>query len=166
MGRTVIFFGRILATTLGSIALASVCHAQVAQPYSPPDWLMFSSTPLNSEPTTFAPAAKEAPPAKAATGPATERGNASTEKDLDLGALPGDGAAAARSGRIATRPGSLSREFDGGLHLGEPSLRFETETKIQNTPLRDEMDTGFADANPRSNLRIPFIGLSIVSPLN
>lgn len=164
MGRTVTFFGKIVAATLGSIALAAACHAQVAQPYSPPDWLMFSSAPLNSQPTTFAPAAKEAQPAGAAAG--TERGNASGEKDLDLAALRGDGAAAARSGRTATRSGSPSHEFDGGLHLGEPSLRFETETKIQNTPLRDEMDTGFADANPRSNLRIPFIGLSIVSPLN
>jgi hypothetical protein len=62
-----------------------------------------------------------------------------------------------RRGSLSTSQG---RAFDGGLHLGEPSVRFKTESKIQFAPLRDESD----DLNPRSGPRISFIRLSIVSP--
>jgi hypothetical protein len=67
-----------------------------------------------------------------------------------------------RTGSLSTSQG---RAFDGGLHLGEPSVRFKTESKIQFAPLRDESDTGFNDLNPRSGPRNSFIRLSIVSPL-
>jgi hypothetical protein len=62
-----------------------------------------------------------------------------------------------RRGSLSTSQG---RAFDGGLHLGEPSVRFKSESKIQFAPLRDESD----DLNPRSGPRISFIRLSIVSP--
>ena len=70
-------------------------------------------------------------------------------------------AAVQPGGREFFAASSPTDGFDGGLHLGEPSLRFETETKIRSTPLRDENDTEFDDVNPHSSLRIPFIGLSI-----
>ena len=68
-----------------------------------------------------------------------------------------ESAAVQPGGRKFFAASSPTDGFDGGLHLGEPSLRFEAETKIQSTPLRDGNDTGFNDLNPRSSLRIPFI---------
>jgi len=165
MGRKVFLFGRIVAVAAGSVGLAAVCNAQVPNPASPPGWLMFSSAPLNSQPTAFAPAKAEQPVASADAS-ASERRSGSPNKEVNLDPLAADDLAPPAASRPSAKRAGSGHAFDGGLHLGDPSLHFETETKIQNAPLRYESDMGFGDGNQRSAPRIPFIGLSIVSPIN
>jgi len=159
MGRRLRFFGKTMAAGAAMIGIAAVCDAQAQQPSSLPNWLLFSPSALDSGPGTFVPASKDPEPA----GPTNNRTNNPGEKPFNLAPLESTLSPSGRAARPSAPPPAPN--FDGRMHVGGASLGFETETKIRNTPLRDENDTGFNDGNQHPTQRIPFIGLSIVSPI-
>ena len=154
------------------IGIAAVCDAQAQQTSSLPSWLVFSPNALNSGPSTFVPAKKDPDPRAPAEASTNNRTNNPGEKPLNLAPLEPTLSPSGRAARPIASP--VASSVDSRMHMGGTSLRFysgpppgsETEAKIQATPLqRDEQDTGFNDGNQRSTPRIPFIGLSIVSPI-
>jgi hypothetical protein len=173
MGRCRLF-GRIVAAAAALMGVLAVSDSRAQQSPSVP-----TSAALDSRASASAPD-KKARPAKSADatdknrtrGPAARHSKKVAPSDPAAAPqpkkiVPFDTADRPATERAPSKPLATSQgQTIDGTRLGEPSLRFETEAKIQHEPLRNNgADTGFSDPNLRSGVRIPFFGLSITSPI-